>query len=122
MRCLIVDDNANFLDAARTILERDGIDVVGVASSCAEALRRMEELHPDVMLVDVDLGAECGFDLADQVHDTSTAGLAAPSVILISAHSEQDLAEMLAASPAVGFVPKLALSSGAIRQLVGAGR
>jgi DNA-binding NarL/FixJ family response regulator len=116
VRCLIVDDNAHFRGAARTALERGGIDVVGVASNNAEALRRYVELRPDVTLVDVDLGAESGFDLAELLHRT---GWPDPSpVVLISSHSEQDLTELIAASPAIGFVPKISLSADAIRSLV----
>ena len=48
MRCLIVDDNPRFLRAARSLLEHQGITVVGVASNSAEALQRAEELQPDV--------------------------------------------------------------------------
>ena len=39
MRCLIVDDSAGFVDAARGLLECEGLSVVGVASTSAEALR-----------------------------------------------------------------------------------
>jgi CheY-like chemotaxis protein len=67
MRCLIVDDSAAFVDAARGLLERQGIAVVGVASSGAEAVRRFIELRPDVILVDINLGAESGFDVVDQL-------------------------------------------------------
>ena len=37
---LIVDDNMSFLQAARVLLEQEGLRVVGVAASSAEALRR----------------------------------------------------------------------------------
>ena len=56
MRCLIVDDSADFIDAARGLLECEGIAVVGVASTSADALRRFDELRPDVTLVDINLG------------------------------------------------------------------
>jgi len=115
VRCLIVDDSANFRDAASSMLERAGIDVVGMACTSAEALDLYRELRPDVTLVDVDLGAESGFDLALTL---SEADSPAPSVILISTHSEQDFADMIADSPALGFVPKFALSPGAIRELM----
>lgn len=115
MRCLIVDDSANFRDAARSMLERAGIEVVGIASNSADALAHFRDLLPDVTLVDVDLGAESGFDLVVQLHEAATP---APSVILISTHSEQDFADMIAASPAIGFLPKFALSPDAIRHLV----
>jgi CheY-like chemotaxis protein len=64
LRWLIVDDSPCFLEAARGLLERQGIMVVGVASNGAEALRLAEELRPDVTLLDIDLGGESGLELA----------------------------------------------------------
>jgi DNA-binding NarL/FixJ family response regulator len=119
LRCLIVDDSANFRDAASSLLELAGIAVVGVATTAAEALARYRELRPDVTLVDVDLGADSGFELARTLHEADSP---APSVILISTHSEQEFADMIADSPALGFLPKFALSPAAIRGLVGARR
>jgi DNA-binding NarL/FixJ family response regulator len=115
VRCLIVDDSARFVDAARGLLECQGVTVVAAASTGAEALRRFEELRPDVILVDVDLGSESGFDLAEQLH---AAGSAAP-VILISTHAVADFADLIAASPAVGFISKSGLTCRAILDLVG---
>ncbi|HEY2960471.1 MAG TPA: response regulator transcription factor [Actinomycetota bacterium] len=119
LRCLIVDDSPCFLDAARGLLEREGIAVVGAVSNSAEALRRAQELQPDVVLLDIDLGGESGFELARRLD--REAGLAAARVILTSTHAEQDFAELIAASPAAGFLPKSALSAGAIRAML-AGR
>ena len=63
--------------------------VVGVASTSAEALRLFEELRPDVTLVDINLGGESGFELAEQLH---RAGGSSPSpVILISTHAAAGL-------------------------------
>ncbi len=115
VRCLIVDDSADFRDAATNALERAGISVVGVAGNSAEALTCYRELRPDVTLVDVDLGAESGFDLAVELHEADSP---APSVILISTHSELDFADMIAASPVLGFLPKYLLSPTAIRALL----
>jgi CheY-like chemotaxis protein len=72
MRCLIVDDSPHFLDAARGLLERQGFTVIGVASTSAEALQRAQELHPDVTLVDIDLGGESGLELARRLHGRPT--------------------------------------------------
>lgn len=109
-RCLIVDDSAAFRAAARTMLERGGFDVVGTAGDAAEAVRLTAELQPDIALVDVDLGADSGFDVAEQ--------LAGVAVILISTHDEQDFADLIVASPARGFLPKLTVSPEAIRELL----
>lgn len=114
VRCLIVDDSAEFLDAARMMLERSGITVIGQARTLSEAISKYRQLRPDVTLVDVDLGADSGFDVVQQLHDA-----AAPRpLILISTHSEQDFADLIAVSPAVGFLSKFALSPNAIRELV----
>jgi DNA-binding NarL/FixJ family response regulator len=117
VRCLIVDDSPGFVAAARSLLERDGVTVVGVASTIADALRRFQELRPDVTLVDIDLGVESGFELAEKLRNVRDS--ARSSVILVSTHAEQDFADMIATSAAVGFLPKSGLTTEAIRALVG---
>jgi two-component system, NarL family, nitrate/nitrite response regulator NarL len=112
LRCLIVDDNALFLEGAAELLEREGLDVVGVASNGAEAIRLVKELRPDVTLVDIDLGDEDGFELAQRLNDISAAS---SKVILVSTHAEEDLAHLIERSPAVGFIAKTRLSAQAIR-------
>ena len=120
-RCLIVDDNKTFLEAVRALLEREGLDVTAVASTYAEALDLFETLRPDVVLVDIFLGEESGLELARHLaEDGHTQGDSA-TVILISTHAEADLADLIAASPAAGFLPKAELSAKAIGRIV-AGR
>jgi CheY-like chemotaxis protein len=114
VRCLIVDDNERFLQVACDLLKRDGIAVVGVATCSAEARRQAERLRPDVALVDIMLGEEHGFDLACALAQAPEP----PRVILISTYVETDFAELIAASPAIGFLPKTRLSGGAIRSLL----
>jgi DNA-binding NarL/FixJ family response regulator len=113
---LIVDDNSLFLEAARDRLEQGGLRVVGVAATAAEALRRAEELRPTVVLVDVMLGGESGFELARRLAAHYRGG--GPTVILISTYSAADFARPIAESPAAGFLPKQELSADAIRQIV----
>jgi DNA-binding NarL/FixJ family response regulator len=117
LRLLIVDDSPHFLRAARGLLERQGLRVVGVAAGGAEALRQAEALHPDLTLVDIDLGGESGFELARRLHQE--AGLAPRELLLISIHDPDDFAELIAASPARGFLSKSDLSAGAILGLLG---
>ena len=112
LQCVIVDDNEPFLKVARRMLERQGMAVVGVAANGAEALRQARELRPDVALVDIALGAESGFDVGRQI--TPLVG----SVILISSQDEDDYAELIADSPAVGFLSKAELSADAIQRLL----
>jgi DNA-binding NarL/FixJ family response regulator len=116
LRCLIVDDNASFLHAAGALLERQGVTVVGLASNAADAVRRERELRPDVVLVDIVLGPESGFDVARALAERDGDG---PTVVLISTHAEADFADLIEESPATGFVPKSELSAEAIRRVVG---
>ena len=93
LRCVIVDDNPAFIEVAARLLERgSGISIIGTASTIAEAIQRVEELRPDVTLVDVDLGGESGFTLARELHRPNSD--TPPKIILISAHSERDFARL----------------------------
>jgi DNA-binding NarL/FixJ family response regulator len=118
VRVLVVDDNQSFLDAARLLLEGQGVQVVGVALTSAEALRRAAELRPEVILVDVMLGRESGLDLTRRLADQDGG---AAAVILISTLSRADLAELAVDSRAAGFLPKSELSADAIGRIVAGG-
>ena len=112
LQVLIVDDSTSFLGVASALLEREGLSVGGVASTGAEALREAEVVRPDVVLVDVFLGQESGLQVA---RDLVAGGRA---VILISTHDELELSELIAASPAFGFISKSKLSAEAIQRIV----
>jgi DNA-binding NarL/FixJ family response regulator len=116
LRCLIVDDRPDFCEAARELLEGQGVAVVGVAASSAEAVHSVRELRPEVALVDIDLGAESGFDLARRLADG--LGGSAPRVILISTHDHREFLKLIESSPAVGFLAKTELSAKRIYQLL----
>lgn len=114
VRCLIVDDNPHFLRAARTLLEREGLAVVGTATSGSECLERAVALQPDVVLLDIDLGDESGFDLANDLarHHASAA------IIFISTHEGPEYSDLATGSGGVGFLPKSTLSKAAIEGLL----
>jgi CheY-like chemotaxis protein len=115
LRCVIVDDNSRFLEVARDLLEGEGINVVGTASSSTEAVRLVDDVRPDVVLVDIDLGDESGFDVARLLAGPPGG---APPVILISAYPEQDFVDLISASPAVGFLSKSRLTANAVNEVL----
>ncbi len=115
LRCLLVDDNDAFLETASLLLEREGLTVVGVASSIAEALRQARALRPALILVDIGLGNESGFDLARLLARDDLAA----DVILISTGAEADYIDLIAESPAAGFLAKSELSAQGIGRLLG---
>jgi DNA-binding NarL/FixJ family response regulator len=107
LQCVIIDDYEPFLKVARAQLEAQGMAVIGVATNGTEALRQARELCPDVALVDISLGGESGFDVGRQ--------------ILISSNDyeeDDDYAELIAASPAAGYLSKAELAADAIQRLV----
>jgi DNA-binding NarL/FixJ family response regulator len=117
LRCVIIDDSPEVVDALRRSLEADGVIVLGTASTGAEGVHRTGQLGPDCVLLDVDLGDESGLDVAREL---AAAGSSA-AVILISAHAEY--AELADDTPVAGFLSKSGLSRAAIEQiLAGPGR
>ena len=117
LRCVLVDDNEAFLETASLLLEREGLTIVGMASTIAAALRQVRALRPDVVLVDIGLGNESGFDLARLLaQDGQVAGA---EVILISTGAEADYKELIDDSPAAGFLAKSELSVRGISRLLG---
>ena len=116
LRCLIVDDNEFFLEIAAASLAGDDLDVVGTATTSAEALRQVRESQPEVVLVDINLRGESGFELARMLVERFPR--LASGVVLISTRAEQDFGGLIKASPAAGFIPKTQLSARAVRALV----
>jgi DNA-binding NarL/FixJ family response regulator len=115
MRCLIVDDNHSFLEVSRVLLESEGVNVVGVATTVVEGLARARELVPDVIMVDIDLGDESGLDLGRRLAEEHVFGA---EMILMSAHDEDEFADLIEDTGAAGFLAKTALSKQAIERLL----
>ncbi|WP_415975002.1 response regulator [Rhodococcus sp. 077-4] len=116
LRCLIVDDSDAFCIAARRLLEAAGIAVVGSAISLVDALEAVASTQPDLVLVDIDLGTDSGFDVVEAID--AMALTPAPAVILVSTHDEEDFADLVESSSALGFLPKFELSATAIDTLL----
>ncbi len=115
-RCLLVDDNQRFLDAARRGLERQGLHAVDTALDIDSALEAVATRRPDVVLVDVSLGQESGFDLVRRLAERFSH--LTGRIIMISTRDEEDYAELMEAASATGFLGKSALSVEGIRTLI----
>jgi DNA-binding NarL/FixJ family response regulator len=118
LRCLLVDDNDGFLRAATLLLQREGVTVVGVASNIVDALQEARVKRPNVILIDIGLGDESGFDLAQSMA-VQDGHLGGAELIMISSQAEADYAELVAESPAAGFLSKSELSAEGMRRILG---
>jgi DNA-binding NarL/FixJ family response regulator len=112
----VVDDNQRFLDVVRRSLGRQGVEAVDIATDSDSALRAAALTCPDVVLVDVSLGAESGFDLLRLLVDRYPE--LTGRIIMISTRDAEDYVELLEDAPAAGFVAKSELSVPAIRNLI----
>jgi len=118
LRCLLVDDSRPFLEAASGLLARQGLEIAGTATTTKEALDLARELAPDVTIIDIDLGHESGFEVAWQLAATGSDG-SAPRTIFMSVRADSEFSELVAVTPALGFIPKTRLSADAIGDLLG---
>ena len=111
---LIVDDHEDFRVSARTLLELEGFDVVGTAASGEEAISEAERLHPDVVLLDVQLPGIDGFAAAELLADSVPGS----RVVLISSRARSAYEGPLARARVAGFLGKHELSGAALAALV----
>ena len=111
---LIVDDHPSFRATARTLLEAEGFDVVGEAVNGAEALAKVRELDPEVVLLDVQLPDLDGFEIASRLCRNGHS----PAIVLVSSRDAADYGELIHACGARGFIPKAELSGASIRALL----
>ena len=112
---LIVDDHASFRRLASRVLARAGFEVVGEAADAASALREVEVLEPDVVLLDVMLPDRSGLEVAREL----ALGRRPPLVVLTSSRSRSDFGGAFEGIGGCKFIPKHQLSGPALRALLG---
>jgi DNA-binding NarL/FixJ family response regulator len=113
---LIVDDHPSFRATARLLLEVEGYDVVGEAEDGTAAIAAAHRLHPDLVLLDVNLPDIDGFKVASEL---TGRGDSDPAVILTSSRDPSDYGSLVADSGARGFIPKADLSGDSLAALLG---
>jgi CheY-like chemotaxis protein len=113
---LIVDDHGDFREAARALLEADGFSVVGEAAGGADAMKEVERLRPQVVLLDIQLPDVDGFAVAEQVSATPDP----PVVVLVSSRDADAYGSRLeeARAQGAGFIAKRDLSGAALATLL----
>jgi CheY-like chemotaxis protein len=112
---LIVDDHPSFRRSARSLLEAEGFEVVGEAATGAEALERVAELHPALVLLDVQLPDLNGFEIAARLRRQNGSS---PAIVLTSSRDASDFGPLVEESGALGFIAKGELSGAALAKLM----
>jgi DNA-binding NarL/FixJ family response regulator len=111
---LIVDDHPSFRASARAILEAEGFEVVGEAEDGGSAVEAMNALHPDVVVLDVQLPDMDGFAVCKLMPHNGSG----PQVVLVSSREATDFGDLITRSGARGFIAKDELSGPALASLV----
>jgi DNA-binding NarL/FixJ family response regulator len=111
---LIVDDHPGFRSIAALLVQSAGYDVVGEAADGAGALEAAARLHPDAVLLDVELPDMTGFSVAEEL----AMGADPPGVVLVSGRRRADFGARLDEAPALGFVAKDDLSEQRLVELL----
>ncbi|CAN5260719.1 hypothetical protein BH18ACT14_BH18ACT14_17960 [soil metagenome] len=117
VRVLIADDHDLFVDALRALLETEqGIDVVATAPNGLEAVERVVELEPEVVLMDVSMPVLDGFEATRAIRKR------APStrvLFVTGSNAEEDL-ERARAAGASGYISKDRIAAELVAAIRGA--
>ncbi len=89
LRVLVVEDEPDARELISLALKRSGAEVQAVASA-REALRSLQMFTPDVLLSDIGLPAESGYDLIREVRSLSSDLSKVPAIALTAFASEND--------------------------------
>jgi DNA-binding NarL/FixJ family response regulator len=85
VRVVIVDDHDLFRTGLRNLLEEQGVDILGEASTGSEAVRSVRELAPDVVVMDLNMPGMTGVEATRQI-----TGFAPLTRVLVLTISDQD--------------------------------
>lgn len=108
IQVVLADDHALVRAGIRALLERiDSVEVVGEAGDGQQVLDLIEELEPDVVLLDLTMPGLSGFEVLKETSEKFPA----VNMIVLSVHDSEEYARHALRSGAVGYLPKCAASA-----------
>ena len=114
IRILLADDHAMLREGLRALLAGAGFSVIGEVSDGREALRRVQELAPEMVVMDIAMPGLNGIEAATTIRDRYPA----TKIVILSMHSSTEHVYRAFAAGAAGYV----LKSAAGAELIGAVR
>lgn len=107
VRVLIVDDQEPFRLAAQMVVEAtDGFEVAGVAETAESSIDMVRDIHPDLVLMDVNLPGMNGLDATRRILGDSDRVV----VFVLSTYTEEEYGPRAVESGAAEYIPKSAFS------------
>ena len=103
---LLADDNSAVLNHVAHMLEKD-FDVVAAVQDGPSALRQCTSLKPQIVVLDISMGASSGIDVARQLHDSGSAA----KIIFLTVQEDPDFVNAALGAGASAYVVKSRLGS-----------
>jgi DNA-binding NarL/FixJ family response regulator len=104
VRVLVVDDVKLWHTFVRGYLDREpNLHVVGVAADGLEAVRKAEEVRPDLILLDISLPGLSGLEVARQIRKVVPTA----TILFLSGDSDPDIVREAFSAGGLGYVLKL---------------
>ena len=100
-RILLADDSPSMLQAARSILEPE-FQVVGTVEDGQAVLEATEQLHPDVLILDISMGTLSGLEAARLLMSVGSKA----KIVFLTVHKDPEFVEEAFSAGAVGYVVK----------------
>ena len=104
MKILVVDDHELIRAGLADALTKNGFEIIGEASSVAQALAMLNQYKPEITLVDINLGASSGIDLIEQAISSKSGS----KFIVVTMHDDTATLETAKKVGATAFVTKSA--------------
>jgi DNA-binding NarL/FixJ family response regulator len=102
IRLLLADDHTMLREGLRRSMEGAGFEVVGEASDGDEAIRRVDELRPRVVLMDVSMPVLDGIEATRRIHEDHPE----VQVVMLTMHADADILSRAIEAGAVGYLVK----------------
>jgi DNA-binding NarL/FixJ family response regulator len=104
IRILVVDDHALFRQSLRRVIDsHSDMEVVADAENGAAAIRQVENLLPDIVLMDIRMPVMGGIQATHEI----TSRFSGVKVIALSSHSDQDYVEKMRSAGAAEYLNKV---------------
>ncbi len=105
VRLLLVDDHEVVRSGLRMLLDSEqDVQIVGEAGTAEEALRAVQELQPDVVLMDIGLPDLSGIEAASRIREIRPEA----AVVALTIHEDREYFFRMLDAGASGYVPKRA--------------
>lgn len=106
-RILLVDDFQRIRSGVRSLLSSESLEICGEAENGREAIERVRELHPDLVLLDIIMPVMNGIEAAQHIHQIAPS----TKIVFFTIEDTPEAAAVARLLGADGLVPKSAAGS-----------